>query len=227
MDVSSTHRSNQSQHNFKADLIAHYSAACAADSSLIRCLVTEQFVRKDVCIAAHILPHCRAVLLRVYKIPGLDSVNHVLNGFLWAERIEKAYTANQVCMIYNPFTSKLLFVVLDERLMTVPLGVQKGAVEMKFADLHCKELQLAPEKMPSLRLLLNQALFAMELANAQAWPRPANHANISRLLEAMRDIVARLVKDCSDGSDEVLRAWAQENPAIHDDFDFSEPPASD
>ena len=213
MDASATHRSRQSQSQFRAHLIAHYDAACPAHPDQLRCLVTSAFVRADLCIAAHILPHGSRRLLELYHIPDMDSINDVQNGILWAARIEQAYTANQVCMIYNPFTSELLFVVLDNGLMEEELGVKNAElVEMTFADVHCRPLEIAPEKMPSLRLLLNQAIYAMDHSSARGWPRPANFANIQRLLDAMRDVVSRMIVDREEDSSEFLERWAAENP---------------
>lgn len=218
MDASATQRSRQSQIRFKADLIAHYNAACSADQDMARCLVTSQYIQRRNCIAAHILPHGSWRLLQLYNIPGLVSVNDVQNGILWAGRIEQAYTAGEVCMIYNPFTSSLEFVVLHNGLMDQGLGVfgqdvdmNGNPVELTFLNVHCKALEIPPGKMPSLRLLLSQAIFAMDLATERGWPRPANFEYISRLLDAMRDAVSRMVADGEEDSSEFLEQWAEEN----------------
>lgn len=210
MNCSATQRSRPSQRAFKDDLIAHHNASCAQDSNFIRCLVTWEYVRKDLCIAAHILPHNRQMFLPVFNIPGLLSIDDVQNGFLWAQRIEEAYTANEVCMIYNPFISKLVFVVLRADLLQDALNVSN----LTFGDVHCKQLQVAPDKLPNLRLLLNQAMFAMKHAIEQGWPQSPNHGDISRMLDAMNDVVSRMVTDCDDDSSEVLQKWADENPSF-------------
>jgi hypothetical protein len=152
-------------------------------------------------------------LLRVYNIPGLDSINDIRNGFLWAERIEDAYTANQVCMIYHPFHARLVFVVVDASILDVDLGViDENGDTLHFSDVHCKHLDVAPEQMPNLRLLLNQALFAMDLASERGWERPPEFESIFALLNAMRDMVKRLVADGDGDSSDLLDQWANEHP---------------
>jgi hypothetical protein len=184
-NVSLTAHSTLTQVEFKHALIERYQARIPGCPTLLRCMVTGLPITQQFCIAGHIVPRARHHLLSVYRIPGMNDINDVRNGILWADSIEKAYTANKVCIVYDPFSSKLVFVVLDATYLARKLRV-KGKT---FAFVHGKELVINARVMPSLRLLLNQATFAHELAISENWPRPSNHEAYAQMLSHSRDFL--------------------------------------
>jgi hypothetical protein len=212
LDPTITEKSRESQKEFKTRLIRHYAARSRRERGKTRCLVTDRFIPTAQCTAAHILPWCRRALLPIFGIPGLRqevNINEISNGFLWAEKIEDAYTKNQVCMIYNPFVSKLVFVVLDASILNDPLAVD----DLTFNDVHFKQLDVSRDQMPSLRLLLNQTVSAVKKANLKGWPRTSNFDQISRMLDAMRDVLGRMRDDELDSKSK-MESWAHENPNL-------------
>jgi hypothetical protein len=145
-----------SRRKFKESLVQHYGAACPTDPSLLRCLVTSEYVHQDRCVAVQLLPQ---QLLPVYTCGGIDSADDVRNGFLWIDRIDQAYAANQVCLLYDSLSAKLLFLVLNAALLDVDLGVSN----LKFRDVHFKKLDVDRSLIPNLQAIYSQAIFATYL----------------------------------------------------------------
>jgi hypothetical protein len=122
-------------------------------------LVTSEYVHKDRCVAVQLLPQ---QLLPVYiwdNSDSYDSADDVRNGFLWIDRIDQAYAANHVCLMYDPLSAKLLFLVLNAALLDVDLGVSN----LKFRDVHFKKLDVDRSLIPNLRAILSPAVHAIYL----------------------------------------------------------------
>jgi hypothetical protein len=121
--TSTTSKSTKSlksdQSNFRKSLMKDRNASGPNETVICQVTSAQLPVATRECIAGHIFPR-RAKdelpILDEHGIMVLVDINDTKNGILWAETIERAYSANQVCLMTDA-TMNVTFVVLDKNIM--------------------------------------------------------------------------------------------------------------
>jgi len=188
----SSKRSREESTDFKNNLITFYDCAHPTDLRQIKCMVLNQFFRKNTVIASHIWKFCtEGEGLTDFNLEPAD-LNSNRNGLLMSKAIEEAFDVKGVCFLIDRIRPEELFIkVLDPNLMTKP--VHPDAVNtsvsptvpptlLTFSDidgyqLHCP---LADPTDPSLgknlpfrRILDFHAKCSYEKAINKGWIAPS------------------------------------------------------
>jgi hypothetical protein len=163
----STHRSGESQAQFKSQLVARYNNGMKRQKGsssrweTLRCLITGVELKYADCIAGHLVPHSSPQSLPEFGLRASD-INSARNGMLWAQGIEDEFhPPGKVCIIHNFLVNKLVFFVLDPQLLQTTISGTKK----KFREVHEKEIRVTQEQFPYLRFLWRHAVASVTEAS--------------------------------------------------------------
>jgi hypothetical protein len=152
---------------FKDSLVREYARADGAGR--LFCMVLNRSYPRDVVRASHLWKHCTGG--RGLEAFGIDpgQLDHWRNGLLLARGLEMAFDRLEVCFRYNPFTQKLLLLVLDPGLQNKVVHPSKS---LTFGQIDGWALQHPKENFPFRRILAFHARCAIDHARNRKWVKP-------------------------------------------------------
>jgi len=178
-----TQRSRESQFHFKSALIKYYEAGyCKSarhfvraddpeQATYIQCAVTGWKLKRNKCIAGHVLPHASAHLAHAFGLSP-EGINDVRNGLLCCEHVEELmHPPLRICFLYDILHDNWKFTVLDGQLLVTKIR----ETNKTFGQCNGKTLKLPDGKSPWKRLLwihAEQAITAAlsaELLSDKKW----------------------------------------------------------
>jgi len=161
MARSSAASDTSSQQNFRTKLSAFYGYS---EQAKPKCIATEMEDNPsgDRVVAAHIWPRYAA---SAFPLDLEDGVNNASNGMFLHEKIEEEMDRLHVCFVCDPFKISAKFVVLHRNILDEKLS----GTQLKYRDLHLKDVEFKDNKRPSFKLLSRHAQQAFGHTDNQQW----------------------------------------------------------
>lgn len=152
---SETGRSEKEQKEFKVSLCTFYDRKPFVEDFLnrgkLKCMVTSQWLPKNIVIASHIWPHAQhGNDLTKFNLTWPDC-SSVRNGLLMVKCIEKRFDWKHLCIIYNSFNSSFRMKVLNPALMDEVIEGTNPVLTFRSIDNNV--LHHPPGNIPFRRLL--------------------------------------------------------------------------
>jgi hypothetical protein len=161
---------------FKASLISYYQCADPMNPNVVKCMILNQYLPKNLVIGSHIYKASTyGSGLEDFGLKMTDLYNE-RNGLLLYESIEKAFDMKEVCFLYNAFNMTLTLHVLRKDLLPISVISPKNATlvppacaSLLFSDIDGSVLQLPPGIYPYKRILSWHARCSVRHANSMGW----------------------------------------------------------
>lgn len=164
----SDNRTKEENREFKENLLGYYMRCHDSDENLVRCMVTDKYLRRDMVIGSHIWKRStiyRGDELRAFGLEISDR-GSPRNGLLMCQAIEQAFDVLRVTFLYNPLDKRFYFKTLDPSL----LDDVAAPSDLKFSQLNDKSfLHYPDDRQPFKRLLIWHAKCAIDKALDLGW----------------------------------------------------------
>ena len=162
-----TGRSEAEQTEFKDGLIKYYRRAGWLRPGRLRCMVTNQWHKRNKVVAAHIWAHrTHGKGLEKFHLSRND-VSSERNGFLVLKDIEKQFDMKYLCFVYNAIAQTLVVKVLNPDLLGRVIEFSNPS--MTFANIDGKQLLHPKYNYPFRRLLSFHARCSYKFAKDKGW----------------------------------------------------------